>query len=294
MRVLNTTLTFVFLASILLTGCNKFKQDLNDNTPPFVEIGIPIDQKTIRTSRKEWGLTERYVQLKPVKRQYEFFISAQDKGGLESIVIEVCPDSILVQGSLTELSKTFDPKKTGSYLVSGKLKPLKQNQKISIKATVKGKDRSGSKTHTTSIYGFANERQLFQSGGRPHKDYCKEGVPTTKHVTISIERPTDVTEGIAYCGCAYNDFQQKNIQCKNKNTVCKDNAPGVTTNTMAKSVENMHNTMTLEVTFPDQTVQTIPPRSIVPYTGKIIGTWTAKRIGNSRERPITTDLRVYY
>jgi hypothetical protein len=283
MKVFKTTFALLFFASIILTGCNKYKQDLTDTEAPFCEIGIIVDQKTIEKSTKEWGLTQHYVRLEGKQtnvttskdKVYEFYISAKDKGGLENIQIDVCPSNALVSGSLKELSKTFDPKKTGSYFISGKIGPIDQNKKVSIRATVVGNGKNGKETHETSIYGYANKGINFHSGGRPHANLCHVTTGNNKYVRITLKKENQPTSNEAlYCACMNN---QPSLNCPNNTPtrLCAKNTPplNVTSTTKAKYIENDSFNGAITVVDPDGNRHTIQKGARKAYNGPVFGTW---------------------
>lgn len=286
MKVFKTTYAGIFLASMILAACSNYVQDPKDANPPTLEIGIPVDQNTLEISKKEWGLRQDYVRLKGKPdtivntnfRQYEFYVSAQDKGGLTNVSIEVCPKDALVSGSLKDLNVTLDPSKTGSYIRSGKLRVLKLNEKVSITATATGTGKNGLQKHTTSMYIYANPGLRVNSGGIKHPDLCQStNSNSKKEVEISLNRFNSTTFNQTYCGCVYQTgtntsvckpFQVGNqsINCNNTNTL------SLPANTQAKWVENK-SSLNIGVFAPNGKYLFIPSKQRVNYYGPIYGTW---------------------
>lgn len=297
MKTIKKYYYLVFVFSLVLASCKAYKQNLNDNTAPYCEIGFSLGP-TLPVSKTVWGKFKDYIQLdykKPNQkgREYQFYVSAKDPGGLEKVTIEVCPKDALIPNSINKLEETFDPSKTGGYVVTGRIRPLKRGERISVKVTVKGKDRNGSKTTTTSLYAIANNVR-FNMGGRPLENLCKPQT-STSYVRIGLKRPTHTNIGtISYCGCFYHGSLAINSQCRTMPNICQKTRGSIHRNTRGKFIVNENPTHNIEVLDPTGKSHKIPKNGRVSYNGPIYGKWISRITITSGAMPITTYIKIEY
>lgn len=279
MKALRFTCAITVICSLLFISCDKYEQDKNDTTPPNVEVGISVDQQNIPNSKTLWDPKRSYISLKSTdtrNREYEFYVSAQDPGGLTKVVIEVCPKDALVKGSLGPLEVNLDPSKSGSYVKAGKLRPLKLNEKVSIKITVIGKDKNGTKTREASIYAIANKNV------KNYKDFRKNVNLCNPSVVVQLTSTGSTNANQTYCSCVRRFGAVTPTTCSKLNNACQKNDFEIflPLGAKAKWVKNLtgeKGALRTPLWFYNsipQNYMDLKPDEERPYSGKIIGPWS--------------------